>query len=171
MTPEQQAYVRRNTVKPANVRSWMVFTMTHPDFTSDINLVAITDPMGVEFDDNFYTFEGVTYKPVSMSVSLPRESKDSNGQMSIRFARAGSEAKRRMNEITPSGSRIPITFEFKQYQEGVTLPVRRYSGTVAKDYPKVGGNDVEIAAEIYNPNLLTSQLISTLDLYPELRAS
>lgn len=164
----QQAYFERNTQKPANIASWMTFTISHPDWSDDVKLVAITENMGVEYDPGFYTFEGVTYRPVSMSVTLPNESKDSNGGMTLTFARAGSEVKKRMKEITHTNARVPKTFVFKQYQEGVETPVRIFNGVVALDYPKVSGTDVAIQADIYNPNLLTSKFIATLDLYPEL---
>jgi len=108
--------------KPANQNRWLTFHFTHPDWTEDINLVAVMGDDGVEFDESTYIFEGVQYKPVSMSVTLPNESKDDNGRMTISFARAGSAVKKRMSEITPENARTPKTFLYRLYLEGETLP-------------------------------------------------
>lgn len=160
-----------NVTKPANQRRFLTFQFTHPDWSQDISLVAVIDGDGVEFDESLYEFEGVQYKPVSMSVTEPNESKDSNGKMTISFARAGTEVKKRMSEITAANSRVPKTFVYRLYLEGESLPSKMFSGSVSVDYPKISGQDVQIQADIYNPSLLTSTYISSLDLYPELRNS
>lgn len=170
-TPEQQAYFKRNTTKPKNVKTWMTFTINHPDWSEPVYLVGLINGQGVEFDLSRYTFEGVNYRPVSMQVDLPSESKDSNGNMTIWFPRAGTEVKRRMKEITPTNARTPISFLFRQYQEGVTLPVKTFSGNVSTGYPRISGNDVSVQADVYNPSLLTSANIIDLELFPELRES
>jgi hypothetical protein len=157
--------------KPANVNKWLTFHFTHPDWSEDINLVAVTGGDGVEFDESIYNFEGIQYKPVSMSVTLPNESKDDNGKMTLSFARAGSVVKKRMSEITPANARVPKTFLYRLYLEGETLPSEMFDGFVSVDYPKISGQDVSIQADIYNPSLLTNRFISTLDTYPELRNS
>ncbi len=169
ISAEQQQYFEHNNQKPANIATWLVFTMTHPDWSEDVNLAGLDNGQGVEFDPNFYTFEGVTYQPISMKIAMPNESKDDNGKMTISFTRAGNEVKKRMAEITPANIKTPISFAFKQYQEGVTLPVRRFDGNVAVNYPKISGSDVSVQASSYNPSLLTSQNIITLAKYPELQ--
>lgn len=170
--PAQELALQINrTTKPANQNEWLTFQLTHPDWASDINLVAVLAGNGVEFDESTYIFEGVQYRPVSMSVTLPNDSKDDNGKMTLTFSRAGSEVKLRMSEITPANVRVPKTFLYRRYLEGDTLPVEIFSGSVSTDYPKIGGQDVQIQADIYNPSLLTSKFISTLDTYPELRNS
>ena len=92
-TAQQEALTRNRVTKPANQMQWMTFTMTHNDWNEDITLVAITEDMGVEYDESIYTFEGVQYKPVSMTVTLPSESAEDNGNLTITFARAGSVVK------------------------------------------------------------------------------
>lgn len=171
ITPEQEAWFTRNTTKPKNIKTWMTFTMDHPGWSEPVYLVGLINGQGVEFDLNVYTFEGVTYQPVSMRIDLPNESKDDNGKMTITFPRAGTEVKRRMKDITPTNARTPISFVFKQYQENVTLPVRTFAGNVSTNYPRISGNDVSIQADVYNPSLLTSDNIIDLDIFPELRES
>lgn len=168
---QKDALTINRVTKPANQNQWLTFQLTHPDWAEDINLVAVFSDGGVEFDESIYTFEGVQYRPVSMSVSLPNDSKYNNGQMTLSFARAGSEVKQRMSEITPANARVPKTFLYRRYLEGESLPVEIFDGFVSTDYPKISGQDVVLQADIYNPNLLTSRYISTLDLYPELRNS
>lgn len=168
---QAEALTVNRVTKPANQRTFYTFQFTHPDWSSDINLVAVLDGDGVEFDESLYNIEGVQYKPVSMSVTLPNDSKEDNGKMTISFARAGSEVKQRMSEITPANSRVPKTFLYRLYLEGESLPSEMFNGFVSVDYPKISGQDVQIQADIYNPSLLTSKFISTLDLYPELRNS
>tara|TARA_R110002012_G_scaffold270864_4_gene455984 strand:- start:2293 stop:2814 length:522 start_codon:yes stop_codon:yes gene_type:complete len=173
MTPEQEAYQSRNVVKPANIKQWVTFQFTHPDWSVPLNFVAIEDWKAVEFDSDFYTFQGVTYKPVSMSYKLPNESKTENGKASLTFPRAASEVKKRMKEITAANSDKPRAAVIRIYQEGITLPVRVFSGNIAKDYPKISKSDVSIQISSYNPNVLTSspERIITIERYPELRRS
>lgn len=169
-TNEERAYYKKNTTRPADVETWMTFSINHIDFSEEINLVAIENFRAVESDLSIYTFEGVTYKPVSMSVSLPRESIDSNGDMTITFPRIGSEVKRRMESITPAhrGPAYPISVVMKQYQSNVTAPVKVFNGSIGKGYPTISNNDVTIKVAIYNPSMLLSQSLTTVDKYPEL---
>ena len=76
-----------------------------------------------------------------------------------------------MAEITPVNARVPITFTYLRYLEGQTLPVESFVGYIAVNYPQISGEDVSIQAEIFNPSLLTSRYLTTLDKYPELRDS
>jgi hypothetical protein len=171
ISAEQEAYFTQNTQKNATVMTWLTFTMSHPDWSESVYLVGLVNNQPVEFDLSVYTFEGVLYQPVSMRVDMPSESKQDNGKMSITFPRAGTEVKRRMSEITPANSRVPISFAFKQYQEGTVLPVKTFAGNIAPNYPQISGSAVKIQASSYNPSLLTSQNIATLAKYPELRVS
>ena len=168
---QQEALTVNRVTKPANQAQWMVFNLTHVDWSDTINLVAITEDMGVEYDETVYTFEGVQYKPVSMTVTLPSETAEDNGNLTITFARAGSVVKARMAQITPTNARVPITFEYLRYLEGSALPVESFNGYVAVNYPQISGEDVSIQAEIYNPSLLTSRYITNLDTFPELRGN
>lgn len=171
ISPEQRAFFENNNTKNASLATWHTFTISHPDWTEEINLCGLVNDQPVEKDDGFYVFEGVTYRPISMSIEKANESSDDNGQMSIVFSRAGSEVKKRMREITPENSRVPKSFIFRQYQEGTELPVISQDFTIAIDYPKISGSDVKIVASSYNPNNLTSSNIATTSLCPELRFS
>ena len=172
VSPAQSAALTTNRVtKPANQAQWLTFQISHPDWTQDILLVAIFDGQGVEFDESAYIFEGVQYKPVNMSVTLPSETQDDNGKITLGFARAGTETKKRMSEITPANMRTPKTLVYRRYLEGNPAPVEMSTGFISLDYPKISGQDVQIQSDLYNPSLLTSRYISTLDLYPELKTS
>lgn len=172
LVPQTQSeYFRRNTVKPADVETWFTVEMSHPDFTTTPRYVAIEPDRGVEYDESIYTFEGVLYKPVSMTYVKNNESASTPGRVSLRFARAGTEIKRRRREITIQNRRVPISCILRQYQTGLELPVWRFSGNIAFDYPKISGQDAEIVISQYNPSLLTvaPEFITTVDRFPELR--
>ncbi len=170
-TTRQLEYLRQNTVKDATIQSWMVVSFAHVDWPNDLNFVAIEQNRGVEFDESIYTFEGIQYTPVSMYIEFPRESDTSIGNATVNFARAATTLKRLMRSITPENSSQPISCEIKQYQSNLTSPVKSFSGFVAKDYPKISGQDISVKASRLNPALLTSDFIVTTDLYPELRQS
>lgn len=169
-TQEQIDYFKQNTIKNASIRTWVVVSFTHPDWSQDLDYVAIESDRGVEFDESIYNFEGVQYKPVSMSYRFPNES-DETGKATVTFARAATELKKLMSQITPANVDKPITFSMKQYQEGTVKPVKVINAFVAKNYPKISGQDIQVQASRLNPALNTSKFISTLDLYPELRTA
>ena len=75
ISPEQEAYFTNNNVKNASLSTWLVFTITHPDWSEDVNLCGLVDGQPLEADDDFYTFEGVTYRPIAMKVEKANESK------------------------------------------------------------------------------------------------
>ena len=168
---EQIDYFQQNTIKNAEVQTWVTVQFTHPDWSNDLNFVAIEENRGVEFDESIYTFEGIHYKPVSMTIQFPQESDRSVGNATINFARAATGLKKLMREITPQNANQPITCDIKQYQEGTDLPVKEFNGFVSKDYPKISGQDIQIQASRFNPAMLTSDFIVTLERYPELAQS
>lgn len=174
VTQNQQEYFRTNTQKPKDLQTWITTTFSHPDWSEEMAFVAVEPGRGVEFDLALYTFDGVAYKPVTMRVQLPNESTDTSGVATLTYARAATETKRRMREITPQNANVPISCSIKQWQ-GVDGPdaiqVRLFDGFVAKDHPKISGQDVKVQVSRYNPSLLTSQNIVTTDLYPELRTA
>ena len=169
ISAEQQEYMRRNTVKPADTQQWFTFHFSHVDWSEDLDYVAIEDWRGVEYDWSKYTFDGVQHTPISMSFTLPKESSSENGEVTTNFPRAGSTVKRLMKQITPTNTGVPIVGIMRLWQSGNTSPVWEYSGTVSKDYPKISGNDVSVQISIYNPNLITSNRIVTVTEFPELR--
>ena len=171
VTQEQINYFQQNTIKNATIQTWVSVSFTHPDWSNYLNFVAIEENRSVEFDETIYTFEGIQYKPVTMTITFPKESDTSVGNATINFARAATELKKLMREITPENANQPITCDIKQYQENTTLPVKEFNGFVAKDYPKISGQDIQIQASRFNPALLTSDFIVTLERYPELAQS
>lgn len=169
ITPEQQEYMRRNTVKPANTKQWFTFHFDHVDWDQDLDYVAIEDFRAVEDDLSKYIFGGAQYKPVSMKFTLPKESSTENGNVTTTFPRAATEVKKLMNQITPANSGSPINAIMRLWQSGTASPVYEYIGTVSKDFPKISGSDVSVQISIYNPNLLTSNRVVTVTEFPELR--
>lgn len=166
----QKDYFKQNTVKDATKRTWVTTTFTHPDWDEDVNYVAIEEGRGVEFDDSIYNFKGTQYKPVSMSYKFPDESSET-GKATVTFARAATTVKKLMKQITPTNVNKAITFEMNQWLEGVDDPVKTVNAFVAKNFPKISGQDIQIQASRSNPALNTSDNIATVALYPELRTA
>lgn len=165
----QQEYMRRNNVKPANVKTHFVVHFEHVDWSEDLDFVAIEQFRGVESDLSKYIFEGVQYTPVSMGFKLPKDTTESNGNVTMSFPRVGTVVKKLMKQITPANAGKPIYATMKMYQTGIDGPVWEYSGTVSRDFPKIGGSDVSVQVSIYNPSLLTSNRIVTVTEFPELK--
>ena len=171
MSPEQEAFIKRNVQKPANIEQWSTIEFMHIDWATTPRFVIIEPERGIESDESRYTFEGVAYKPASATFNKPADSGDSTGKATLTIARAATELKKLMRSITPQNAIVPISSVIRIYQTGVTLPVQRFDFVVSKDYPKISGQDIQINMAKYNPSTLISgpQYQITTENRPELR--
>lgn len=146
-------FFTRNVTKPSDKPTTLTYVITHPSYGS-VYLAAVTDGKTLNTNEDAYTFGGIKYTPVAMTISYTEENDTENGGVTISFARAGLEVKKKMRSMARSNVLEPTIIVEQIWSHGIDTP-EETEAYMDNEYPRVSKDDVSIKMSRPNPALDT----------------